>query len=220
MDLLWGARPQSTRGPKAALSVERITRAAIEIAHADGLAAVSMQRIAADLGFTKMSLYRHVPGKSELVALMIDTAMAGTPPLAPGTWRERLTEWAMNLWAGFDRHPWLLDATVGPRPLGPNELDWIEQAVAAIPIRDGSRRLDAVLLISGHVRNLALQSGHTTPYEEQLADILRTHGDRYPALAAAVETAATPDAALEFGLGRILDGLAPVVDACGDNHHV
>lgn len=90
--LLWGARPQPTRGPKPALSLERIAQAAVQVADADGLAAVSMQRVATELGVTKMALYRYVPGKAELIALMVDTA-AGQPPLldrGAGGWRAQL----------------------------------------------------------------------------------------------------------------------------------
>ncbi|WP_432758609.1 TetR/AcrR family transcriptional regulator [Streptomyces lydicamycinicus] len=82
VELLWGGRERPSRGPKPALSLERITRTAIALADTGGLGAVSMQRVAAELDFTKMSLYRYVPGKSELVALMIDRAM-GEPPSAP-----------------------------------------------------------------------------------------------------------------------------------------
>lgn len=80
VEVLWGPGPRPTRGPKPALSLERIARAGIEAADSDGLAAISMQRVAERLGFTKMSLYRYVPGKAELIALMTDTAI-GAPQI-------------------------------------------------------------------------------------------------------------------------------------------
>jgi AcrR family transcriptional regulator len=227
VELLWGPRPQPTRGPKPALSIEHIAQAAIEVADAEGLAAVSMQRVAGELGFTKMALYRYVPGKAELIALMVDTA-AGAPPRldgGPGGWRTQLGQWATRLLAVLQRHPWLLDATVGPRIMGPNELGWLERAVAALDGTDldGGERMDAVLVIIGHVRTIAQQSRTATGppqdnSEEQLgaviAELLRTHGDRYPAVTAALASAVrhgSQDKALEFGLERIFDGLGVLI---------
>src|SRR6266496_1701688 len=99
IELLWGLRTPPSRGPKPALTVERIAQAAIEIADADGFAAVSMQRVASHLGFTKMALYRYVADKAELLAIMIETA-AGEPPdlgRVSGGWRPKLEEWAHRL---------------------------------------------------------------------------------------------------------------------------
>lgn len=226
VELLWEPRPQPTRGPKPALSVERVAEAGIRLADADGLAAVSMQRVAGELGVTKMALYRYVPGKAELIALMVDTA-AGPPPELdeePGGWRAQLGQWARRLLAVLQRHPWLLDATVGPRIIGPNELGWLEQAVAALDGTglDGGERIDAVVVILGHVRTIAQQSRtppgpprhHAQPQlGTVIAELLRTHADRYPALAAA-QGATGPgsqDTALEFGLERIFDGLGVLI---------
>jgi AcrR family transcriptional regulator len=227
VELLWGPRPAPTRGPKPAFSIERIAQAAIKVADADGLAAVSMQRVAAELGFTKMAMYRYVPGKAELVALMVDTA-AGEPPMLDGVsggWRAQLDQWARQLLALLQRHPWLLDATVGPRIMGPNELGWMERAVAALDATglDGAERMDAVVVIVGHVRTIAQQSRTATGTpqdgpEEQLgtviAELMRTHGDRYPAITAALGSAtrhSQQDNALEFGLDRIFDGLGVLI---------
>src|SRR6266496_4469960 len=100
-ELLWGQRERPSRGPKPGLSLDGIVRAAIKIADAEGLDAVSMQRVAAEFGFATMSLYRYVPGKSELIDLMIDTAIGPPPDLSviPGGWRPKLTVWARHTWA-------------------------------------------------------------------------------------------------------------------------
>ena len=79
LDLLWGTRQRPRRGPKPSLSLERIVTEAIALADAEGLANLSMQHLAERLGCAKMALYRYVPGKSELVALMVDAAL-GDPP--------------------------------------------------------------------------------------------------------------------------------------------
>ena len=229
VELLWGPRPQPTRGPKPTLSVERIARAAIEVADAEGLAAVSMQRVAGTLNFTKMSLYRHVPGKAELIALMTDTAI-GEPPepaAVEGGWRARLQEWAYRLLAMFQRHPWLLAATVGPRIMGPNEMGWMERAIAALDGTglDGGERMDAVVVISGHIRTIAQQAGGTPDPEAQMVApivaLMRVHGERYPAVTAALASAVAHDSrdkGLDFGLQRILDGLGLFIGERSGTH--
>ncbi|SFT56503.1 transcriptional regulator, TetR family [Geodermatophilus amargosae] len=89
--LLWGRRGPARRGRASGLGGEAITRATIRVADAEGLAAVSMARVAAELGSAPMSLYRHVDSKDELLLLMSDAALEGAPELAGSDWRERLT---------------------------------------------------------------------------------------------------------------------------------
>ncbi|GAA1144647.1 AcrR family transcriptional regulator [Kitasatospora gansuensis] len=216
--LLWGPPPKGGRGPKAGLSLDRIARAGIEIADAEGLGAVSMQRVAGLLDFTKMALYRYVPGKAELVALMVDAAIGEAPPVTGTGWRDPLADWSRRLAGVFRLHPWLLDATVGPRLIGPAELSWMERAVAALDgtALTGAERLDAVAVLAGHVRAIAQQSRAAGPAgspEQQLLATLGAlvfgHRDRYPATATAMAAAVTDgqDQALEFGLRCFLDGL-------------
>ena len=144
--LLWDQPVSARRGPKPALNLEAIAAGGIGIADADGLAAVTMQRVAAALGVTKMALYRYVPGKAEMVALMIDLAIGEAPRFggAAGEWRLRLDQWARQMFSRFYRHPWALEATVGPRAIGPNELGWMEEAVVALAGTglDGGEMLD------------------------------------------------------------------------------
>ena len=77
VEQLWGLRgPGRARGgPKPALSLERIVAAAVELADAGGLAALSMSRLAEKLGFTTMSLYRYVASKDDLLVLVLDAAL-------------------------------------------------------------------------------------------------------------------------------------------------
>jgi len=209
-DFLWVERARPTRGPKPALTLDRIAAVAIAVADAEGLAAVSMQRVAADLGYTKMALYRYLPGKAELVAVMLERAI-GEPPAVDGDWRERLTGWAAALLERYTRHPWAVEATVGHRPIGPVELTWMEVALAALPPGlSGAERLDAVATIAGHARAIAGQP----PESELVAAIgmvLRDHAERFPHLVAAVSEEGGRDQAFLFGLGRILDGLAALI---------
>ncbi|MGW7445221.1 TetR/AcrR family transcriptional regulator [Kitasatospora sp. NPDC054795] len=224
--LLWGPPARPTRGPKPALSLERIAAAGVEVADAEGLAAVSMQKVAGLLDFTKMSLYRYVPGKAELIALMVESAVDAPPDTSEGTdWRDQLTAWAHHLADSFARHPWLLDATVGARVIGPKELDWLERVVTALDGHGltGPERMDAAVLLTGHVRGIAAQSRAAgpaaTPEAELLAAlgaVVQEHADRFPAVAAAMADPGGRDQALEFGLERILDGLAALIERRAD----
>ena len=225
VEFLWGERAERTRGPKPKLSLDQIADAAIAIADAEGLAAVSMQRVAADLGYTKMSLYRYLPGKTELVALMVERALGEPPPLAGHDWRAALAEWCRLLLAGFVRHPWTLEATVGVRPLGPHEVGWMESALtvlAGTPLT-GGERLDAMVLLVGHARMLAEQTAAGHPEEDLsavIATVIAEHGDRFPQLKSAMaEAAATggQNQAFHFGLERILDGLETLIRSRSPN---
>jgi AcrR family transcriptional regulator len=216
--LLWEQPPAGRRGPKPTLTHERIAAAGIELADAEGLSAVTMQRVAEALEVTKMALYRYVPGKAELIALMTEAALGGPPELPAGPWRPALGEWARHVFAGYLRHPWALATTVGPRPVGPNELSWMEVACARLAGTGltGSEMLDVAATLIGHVRSIAQQdvaagsAGPEQNLQQGIAAVLREHRDRYPALTAALDATAEQggsDQALDFGLARILDGV-------------
>ncbi|WP_030021701.1 TetR/AcrR family transcriptional regulator [Streptomyces monomycini] len=224
--LLWGPHPRPTRGPRPTLDLDRIAQAGIRIADSDGLSDLSMQRVAAQLGVTKMALYRYVPGKAELIALMVEAAIGPCPTsrTARGGWREQLEDWARQLLTVFRRHPWTLEATIGPRVMGPGELSWMERAVCALDGTglSGAERMDAAVLLVGHVRCITQQARAAGPAgnpEAQLGailgDLMQTRGGQFPALTAALASAAQSDGqdqAWEFGLQRILDGLATLMD--------
>lgn len=213
IDLLWRARPAGARGPKAALDVHRVARAGGAVADAEGLGAVTMQRVAEGLGVTKMALYRYVPGKTALVALMVDQCLGEPPSLAPvpGGWRPRLDAWSRSLLQLFSRHRWALEATVGPRPTGPNEMRWLEEALVALSDTglEGDEMLDVVVTLIGHVRNIAQQASERD-LDTAFAEILTERADSYPGVVAAMRSAresGSQDQALDFGLRCILDGV-------------
>jgi AcrR family transcriptional regulator len=159
--LLWGSEGRRR------LSLDGIVRAAIALADEEGLRAASMRRVAERLGFTTMSLYRHVPGKAELVDLMRDhvfaealhppegtkstgaeSADAGLHPTgAEGAWREELEEWARGFLALNLRHPWLLDSG-GPREVpGPNIVAHFERALS-IMVKTGLPPAEVVAAVT------------------------------------------------------------------------
>ncbi|BCJ35765.1 TetR family transcriptional regulator [Actinocatenispora thailandica] len=220
--LLWERPPAGRRGPKPTLTHDRIAAAGVALADAEGLTAVTMQRVAEALEVTKMALYRYVPGKAELIALMTEAALGGPPELPAGPWRPAMDAWARHIFAGYLRHPWALSTTVGPRPVGPNELAWMEVACARLAGTGltGGEMLDVAATLIGHVRSIAQQdaaAGSASPernLQEGMVAVLRAHRDRYPALTAALDATVEhggSDQALDFGLDRILDGVELLV---------
>lgn len=134
LDLLWGRRGRGQRGPKPGLSVEAIVAAAIRLADAEGLEAVSMARVAEQLGFTTMSLYRHVTSKEELLQLMWNASAQGAEELVltGDDWRARLRMWAMVQREMIDQHPWITQMPMAAPPMAPNSLAFVERGLAAM----------------------------------------------------------------------------------------
>jgi AcrR family transcriptional regulator len=238
LDLLWGSAQRPKRGPKPSLTLERIVAEAIGHADAEGLASLSMQRLAERLGCAKMALYRYVPGKAELEALMLDAALGAAPDPAatdPGNeddgddgdeerWRAQLRAWAMTMFERMLAHPWAHELALGVRPVGPNEVGWMESALTALADSGltGAEGLDAIALLAGHVRGLALQAAAAgagsmeAALGRQVSQALAAQAGRYPRTAAAFTESGPPggrDNALDFGIDRILDGLGVLIDA-------
>lgn len=218
LELLWGLRAAPTRGPKAAFGVGDVAAAAVQIADSDGVGAVSMEQVAARLGYTKMSLYRYVDSKAELLAVMIELAIGEPPDLAKvrGGWRGRAARWCALMWETWDQHPWVPEATVGDRPVGPNEAGWSVAALTTFADIGLSRGevIDAVALLSGHLRNTyAVSAAGSQPWTDrvrpdaELQDVMERAGVSYPALDKIVAGRPLSADRRSFGLERILDGI-------------
>jgi AcrR family transcriptional regulator len=236
MALLWGIGKKPTRGPKPGLSVGRIVGAAVEVADAEGLGALSMRRVADRLGIGTMSLYTYVPGKAELIDVMLDTVLgevAESGDVEPG-WRAGLERIAHDNWALYHRHPWMLQVAVTSRPpLGPNVIAKYDRELRSV---DGigltEVEMDSVLaLVLEHVQGAARRSvemaegqkrtGKTDeewwlanePLLERVfdPDLYPTASRVGPAAADAYGSAYDPEYAFEFGLQRILDGVETLV---------
>jgi AcrR family transcriptional regulator len=134
IDLLWGRRERGRRGPRPGLSADAIVDAAVRIADAEGLEAISMARVAAKLGFTTMSLYRYVASKDELLQLMFNASALGAESLVieGDTWRPRLRAWAVIQRDMLDRHPWITQMPMPAPPLAPNSLHFVERGLQAL----------------------------------------------------------------------------------------
>jgi AcrR family transcriptional regulator len=178
LDLLWGRRGRGQRGPKPGLSVDAIVAAAILIADAEGLEAVSMARVADQLGFTTMSLYRHVTSKDELLQLMWNASAQGAEELVitGEDWRARLRMWAMLQREAIDRHPWITQMPMAAPPMAPNSLTFVERGLEAM---DGSGLADADKL-----RVIGLISSYTLSEARMAHDAARAARQAQAATAA------------------------------------
>jgi AcrR family transcriptional regulator len=227
IEAAWGLRERPTKGPKRGLSLHRIVEAAVKVAEADGLPAVSMSRVAAELGASTMSLYRYVSAKDELLALMLDAA---TPPppdtVAEGGWRGGLSRWGWNELAALRRSPWALHIPVSGPPATPNQIAWLEQGLRCLHdtgLAEGEK-LSVILLVSGYVWRYATleadmsaaarTAGSTSPptavFGRALAKL--TDPQRFPALHRLIEAGVFDepddlDAEFSFGFERVLDGI-------------
>ena len=173
MALLWGLGKKPTRGPKPTLTLDRIVHAAIEVADRDGLGSLSMRRVAEVLGVAPMNLYTQVPGKGELLDLMLDTVYAecadepSDGDRRPAGWRAALETGARSQWALDERHPWTLSIASGRAVLGPNELRSYEAALAnvadlGLPAREAVAIADSLsTYVRGAARDAAEARGAT-----------------------------------------------------------
>jgi AcrR family transcriptional regulator len=211
------------------LSKERIVAAALAIADSEGLAAVSMRRLAHELGVATMSLYRYVPGKDDLVMLIADAAFAEDklPATPPYGWRARLEVVARLQWKIYHKHPWLAGAMSITRPqLVPNGMahtEWTLQAIDGLGLSPEMSLVVAVTVI-GYVRGVAVSLEMETQAEQdtglsndaymaaQEAQFRAVSaGGAFPTLArmsVQPEIDLRLDTLFEFGLARLLDGLA------------
>jgi AcrR family transcriptional regulator len=226
--LAWGVQDRPSRGPKRALSLDRILAAGIEIAVRDGLDAVSMSRVAEGVGVSTMALYRYVPTKADLVELMSDVAL-GPPPAAPAgeTWRAGLRRWAEGIRDAYRANPWTLYVPISGPPVGPNNIRWLENGLAALrgtPLGT-QHKLSTVLLVSGFVRSeetllndIVSTRDRDKPRDYQgLLNRLTTEQE-FPEVRAAIAADALDDddgldGEFDFGLERILDGVATLIRA-------
>jgi AcrR family transcriptional regulator len=238
LEALWKRADRRRGAAKQALSLERIVAAAIEVADAEGLAGLSMARVAEKLGCATMSLYRHVPSKDDLQVFMMDAA-PGEPPdlaLADGDWRAGLERWAHALRAVYLRHPWVLQITGTSPPLEPGQLAWLDRGLAALRstrLRP-AEKLSVIMFLLYYVRGEAqLAAGRARggpPDAASDREVLARYGgmlaqlidpERFPALgeaiAAGVFDPARDDTGasqhFEFGLARVLDGIAALEGA-------
>jgi AcrR family transcriptional regulator len=227
----WGVRGPAARGPKPALGLERILAAAVAVADAEGIDAVSMNRLARELGSAPMSIYRHLDSKEELLGLMVDASLGEPPAAAPDAgWRQRLRHFAGAFRDRGFEHPWSMRLPIVGPPLTPHAVAWFDHGLAALAATglEEHEKASVVLLLTGYVRNhVMLMSelgqfvgGDPGPDEAMRAYVATLRGldaaARFPALgrvldAGVFDRADPPEVEFEFGLERILDGVEALV---------
>ncbi|TYP74061.1 TetR/AcrR family transcriptional regulator [Paenibacillus methanolicus] len=232
--LSWGIVKEPQRGPKREMNVKQIVDAAIAIADAEGLAAVSMNRVASSLGFTAMSLYRYIPSKEDLLLLMQDAVCElgieeriyeGMP------WREGLRVYVGAMIHLFQARSWVSEIPITGAPITPNNLQVVDSALRimrGLQLTD-AEKMSVILLLSSYARacgilqrdfNRALKGGMTSaafsgaPYLGTLSRLVTPERfpDLHPLLVSGAYTGTDDNAEeiledFDFGLERILDGI-------------
>jgi AcrR family transcriptional regulator len=236
-DLVWARPDPAARRPRH--TRELIAATALAIADADGIEAVTMRRVAAELDAGTMTLYHYVKSKAELIALMQDAIMAEQlvpEGELPADWRGALTAIAHRTRAMLRRHPWVSGLQSGGGAAGPHALLHFEQSLAAVATTGlrAEDRLDLIAMIDDYVAGFVIKSDlepglESVPAEaaptinayldEQLStgqyphiEALLGDGDRLAALTRFVVAAYSADQRFERGLTRLLDGVAQDVE--------
>lgn len=214
VELLWR--------PRRGLDLDRIIQAAIDVADDDGLSGMSMRKVAERLGFTTMSLYRHVPGRDQLIDLMHDTVMARLcDPPAEGGWRPRLEACLTQGWRLAQRHPWLAEVRGTRRLPGPNSVAHYERmlAILADTVLSPAEVIAAVDVVNRFVDAETMTLVATAQAERDSGvsheewwgarHSLYDQLDAHPTITALWEAGGwdAPVDTFAFGLARLLEGL-------------
>ncbi|MBO0684945.1 MAG: TetR/AcrR family transcriptional regulator C-terminal domain-containing protein [Candidatus Dormibacteraeota bacterium] len=211
---------------------ERIVAAGIAVADAEGLGAVTMRRVAGEVGIATMSIYRHVEDKDDLLLRMLDAVFGEWrfPPEPPPGWRAQVEMAARTFWEACRRHPWLASAVSITRPL-PTEggLPFSEFLLTALDGLglDHQTTFTAYITLVNYVRGMALNLEQEAEAEAVTGvDSEEWLDAQAPRMQAMVDLGTFPvftryvsqeydfslDQLFEFGLGRLLDGLAALVE--------
>ncbi len=222
-------RPEEpARGPRPSFSRAQLTEAAIRVADAEGLKAISMRRVATEIGSGTMSLYRYVSGKDDLIDLMLDAvAVEYMPAEVSGDWRADLRGLAVRTRQVMLRHPWIAPLTVGRQAAGPNRIRLMETGLRMV---DGlGISIDGMLTITGTV--MAFVSGFVSAEVAEVEasrltgmDVTEWMARQAPFIQSLLETGEYPlfsrmtqeagrryvswDERFAYGLDRLLDGVA------------
>ncbi|WP_082608363.1 TetR/AcrR family transcriptional regulator [Oerskovia sp. Root918] len=228
--LLWDPPAPPTRGRKARLTLAEVVEAGTAVAQEVGLEALSMRRVAARLGVGAMSLYTYVPGRTELVDLMIDRAFGELDlPTADAPWREGLSRYAREVWHLYQRHPWILQTNMWRLPLSPHVLDAQEAGLRTLVDTglSAERVVEILGLVDAFVRGLARAAVAETvendasgmssdEYWTSMSSFWADWFDveRYPVMTRIWEAGGfdTPTDPFDASLDRLLDGVEMTID--------
>lgn len=236
LQILWGKQDTPRRGPKAKVAVADLVQAAIAIADAEGIEAVSTRRVAEAVGISPMSFYTHIPDKAVLVDLMLDAAAAGPadtplPAFTPDRWRANVAFVANSLRDYYLQHPWALQVGTHRPVLGPNTMRSYEVILSAF---DGlglsAVEMDmSVTLVANYVYGAVRDAARSKQVKDQsgmsddewwyaIAPFLDTLDfSAYPVasrvgpVVGELYGLGDPQQAFTFGLDRLLDGLEALI---------
>lgn len=229
-EVIW-ARPERTgRGPKPAYSRADIAAAAVRIADADGLDAVSMRRVAAEIGCGTMSLYNYVPRKEDLYELMVDLIsgeyeLSGGPS---GDWRADMRDFARQALGIMRRHPWVVRAMSTVYGISPNALRVLDRVLACLEGLDlpAGTKLELFGMVNGSVMTFVAneqaiaERSRSVPWSAEQEQAVRgaymvrqVATGEYPHLAALFAQGMAPpddpEGAFDRMLTRLLDSFDP-----------
>ncbi len=237
LELMWDRVAPPRRGPKARVGVRDLVAAAIAIADAEGINAVSTRRVAEAVGISSMSFYTHIPDKAVLLDLMLDAVAASAegederPDFDPAQWRANIGFVARQFRAFLLRHPWVLQVGTHRPGLGPNALRTYDRFLAVfdgLGLDEVEMDLSVAMVtnyVHGSVRDVAraqMVKAETGMSDEQwwysVAPFLQTLdfspypiAKRVGPVVGELYGLGDPDRAFAFGLERLLDGIGVLI---------
>lgn len=229
---LWRRAERPTRGRPSVLDIDGVVAAAVALADREGVVNVTLASVAKDLDVTKMSLYRHIGSKAELLELMADFAIGDPPPVeSTGDWRAELTTLAEANRDVLMKHPWLVELPLSGPPAGPHAVAWMDAILRTLRDTglDWGTKGGILVLVGGYVRLACAQaiqlaegrkgSGLSQDQAEQaygkgLAELIDP--ERFPDAVGFLTSGlgdSEQNSDFDFGLDVVLDGIAALVDA-------
>ncbi|MFN8077315.1 MAG: TetR/AcrR family transcriptional regulator C-terminal domain-containing protein [Kineosporiaceae bacterium] len=224
------SRRGAAAAPTGEVSTADVVATAVRIADTEGMGALTIRRIATELGLPTMSVYRFVPSKDMLVLLMSDEVFGRMPlPPRPRGWREAMELAARRQWELHRRHPWVAATMSFTRPvMAPRAMAWTEWLMSALDAEGvgPADQLQLAVVVAGYVHGMGVkleseleQQQHTgltseewmRRHEAEFAAAAGASGLRFPLLTRAASPEHEPDmdldALFELGLRLLLDGL-------------
>jgi AcrR family transcriptional regulator len=214
----WRRKPEPPdRGERRPLTRDAIVDAALVLLDREGIAGLSMRRLAKELDVGAASLYWHVGDKEELLGLLLDRIVGETevPDPDPPNWQEQMKELGRESRRLLQRHRDAAQISMGRVPVGPNSMPVMERnlailVAAGLPPRVLALAADMFALYVGGFAFEESLRGDESADPEQLAQYFRSlPKDEFPTLVALADdlTAGDADERFEFGLELLVRGL-------------